>query len=84
MLLLIIFGSLFAISLTGFIIFNCLKTVADNKYWNISDELRPLEYKDDNFTNSEKVQYQRLKKEEKNMMNLVISLTISKMLLNYF
>ena len=65
MLLTVIFGILFVISLAGFIIFNHLEKLADNKYWNISDELRPLEYKDDNFTDSEKVRYQQLKKEQK-------------------
>lgn len=65
MLLLIIFTALFVLSLTGFITFYKLNDLMNKKYWDVVDKLRPLEYKDDNFTDSERVKYQQLKKEEK-------------------
>ena len=65
MLLLIIFTILFILSLAGFITFYKLNNLMNKKYWDVVDKLRPLEYKDDNFNDSERVKYQQFKKEEK-------------------
>lgn len=62
MLLLYIFAAITLIGLIGTIIFKILEKKYNEKFYNTEEELRPLDYKDEKFTDAEFVKWKNLKK----------------------